>query len=123
MPWWSWVLIWCGLALALLAMLALLGMALFRKLMTLVDALGALGQRVAGATDDRGHEESETVAAAFAVISAGPAVFQSQDRLAEVVADRRFEQRHRRQERRDRAIRHGKLFGTVSAIPKDSSHA
>lgn len=33
MPWWSWVLIWFGLFLALLGVLALFGWLLFKKLM------------------------------------------------------------------------------------------
>lgn len=42
MQWWAWVLIWLGLVLALIAMLVLLGVRLFKKAMRAVDALGDL---------------------------------------------------------------------------------
>lgn len=115
MPWWSWALIWTGLALGLLAMLTLFGVALFRKLMALVDALSDLGDRVSIGTADAEQDVTE--------VRRIPAIFQSRDRLADVVADRRFERLHRRQLRRDRAIGQGKLFGTISASTKDSPHA
>lgn len=115
MPWWSWLLIWSALALALLTTVALFGVALFRKLMTLVDALAELGATVGAA----GTQADDGVAPARAI----PAVFHSPGRFAEVVADRRFDRLHRRQLRRDRAIDRGKLLGTMPVIPKDSTHA
>jgi len=42
MPWWSWVLVWGGLCLFLVAMLAAFGWLLFRKLLAVFDALEAL---------------------------------------------------------------------------------
>ncbi|MFD1713313.1 hypothetical protein ACFSBZ_02405 [Amnibacterium flavum] len=42
MPWWSWVVIWGILVLALLAVLAASGWMLFRKAMTAAEALGQL---------------------------------------------------------------------------------
>ncbi|MFC5930994.1 hypothetical protein D6T64_07535 [Cryobacterium melibiosiphilum] len=115
MPWWSWVLIWSGLALVLLSVLVLFSVVLFRKLMTLGQALGELGDRVSIGSAHPG----EAPATARSV----PAIFQTRDRLAEVVADRRFDRLLRRQLRRDRAIRRGKLFGTLPALSKDSPHA
>ena len=115
MPWWSWILIWSGLGLALLALLALFGVNLFRKVMTLANAVGAIGTRVSAAT----AQPDEPAA----VTTRLPAIFDSRDRLAEVIADRRFGRLQHRQLRRDRAIHRGKLFGTFPAIPKDSSHA
>lgn len=42
MPWWSWVLIWTGLVLVLLATLAILGVHLYRKAMALMAEVGRL---------------------------------------------------------------------------------
>jgi hypothetical protein len=42
MPWWSWVLIWTGLVLVLLGVLAACGWMLFRKTMTAFHALEEL---------------------------------------------------------------------------------
>ncbi len=47
MTWWSWILIWGGLTLALIAMVALIAWWLFRKFMTLLDDLGELADRSA----------------------------------------------------------------------------
>lgn len=47
MPWWSWVIIWVGLALALVAVLVLGGLWLWRKLMRLFDDLGELADQTA----------------------------------------------------------------------------
>lgn len=124
MPWWTWVLIWSGLSIGLLAMLALFAVVLFRKLMTLVDALGDLGDRVSADTNnvDTNNVDTNTNGMLPSARDVA-AVFQNRDRLAAVVADQRFERLHRRQLRHDRAIRHGKLSGTFPVIAKDSSHA
>jgi hypothetical protein len=130
MPWWAWVLIWSGLSIGLLVMLALFAIMLFRKLMTLVAALGELGDRVGGGevgindagTDNSGTDNSGTDGAVPSTRDVA-AVFQNRHGLAAVVADQRFVRLHRRQLRRDRAIHHGKLSGTSSVIPKDSPHA
>jgi biopolymer transport protein ExbB/TolQ len=42
MPWWSWLIIWAVLVLALLAMLALFGWQLFRKVVAVFGSLEAL---------------------------------------------------------------------------------
>lgn len=42
MPWWSWVVIWVVLALALVAMFALMGIRLFRKGVAVFDELEIL---------------------------------------------------------------------------------
>lgn len=125
MPWWAWVLIWSGLSIGLLVMLALFAIMLFRKLMTLVAALGELGDRVGGGEvgiNDAGTDNSGTDGAVPSTRDVA-AVFQNRHGLAAVVADQRFVRLHRRQLRRDRAIHHGKLSGTSSVIPKDSPHA
>jgi hypothetical protein len=46
MPWWSWVIIWAALALALLAMLAFMAFRLFRKGIALLDELGNLASKM-----------------------------------------------------------------------------
>jgi len=46
MPWWSWVLVWVVLVLALLGMLAFVGWRLFKKTMTALEALGELTARL-----------------------------------------------------------------------------
>lgn len=44
MPWWSWLLIWTGLVLVLLAVLAVSAWWLFRKLIALQSELSNLGE-------------------------------------------------------------------------------
>ncbi|QNE46692.1 hypothetical protein F1C58_07080 [Glaciihabitans sp. INWT7] len=46
MPWWSWIVIWACLVLALLAMLVFSGWRLFRKAVAVFDELGALGAKL-----------------------------------------------------------------------------
>ena len=45
-PWWGWLSIWGGLVLALLAMLALFAVGLFRKGIRVLDDLGELAGRL-----------------------------------------------------------------------------
>lgn len=42
MPWWSWILIWAGLVLLLLGVIAAFAWMLFRKFLVMLAALGAL---------------------------------------------------------------------------------
>lgn len=44
-PWWVWLVIWVGLALALIAMIALFAWWLFRKFLRLLDDVGDLAGR------------------------------------------------------------------------------
>ncbi|MES2171254.1 MAG: hypothetical protein V4479_11125 [Actinomycetota bacterium] len=46
MPWWSWVVIWAVLAVALLAMLASMAFRLFRKGVAVLDELGTLASKM-----------------------------------------------------------------------------
>ncbi len=46
MPWWSWIVIWACLVLALIAMLVFSGWGLFRKAVAVFDELGALGAKL-----------------------------------------------------------------------------
>jgi hypothetical protein len=54
MPWWSWILIWAGLSLLLMLMLAAFALLLFRKVIALFAALEALAA-LAGLLRDRGE--------------------------------------------------------------------
>jgi hypothetical protein len=45
MPWWSWVIIWVVLALALLGMLVFMAIRLFRKGVRVLDELGVLASK------------------------------------------------------------------------------
>lgn len=45
--WWAWILIWTGLAVVLVGMLALFGWWLFRKAMRLLDDVGELADKTA----------------------------------------------------------------------------
>lgn len=45
MPWWSWLVIWTGLLLALVAVLVVAAWRLFRKAVSVFDALGTLAQK------------------------------------------------------------------------------
>ncbi len=104
MPWWSWVLLWTLLVLALLGMFALLGWRLFKKAMAAMDALGELAGKL------------ELLDAASEEVSPyhfTPAVLRD---LAEVraahrkIADVRAESRHLHRERR---LARGKLLVTA----------
>ncbi|MCU1523985.1 MAG: hypothetical protein JWO18_879 [Microbacteriaceae bacterium] len=62
MPWWSWVIIWVGLGLALLVMLGLMAWWLFRKLMGVFRELETLAGKAelleaANETLDEQHSE------------------------------------------------------------------
>lgn len=65
-PGWAWPVIWIGLVVALLVMLGSFAWLLFRKAMTVMDALGELADR--GSVFD--WEESEHVRPAIAVLAA-----------------------------------------------------
>ncbi len=97
MPWWSWILIWGGLVLALLAMLALLSWWLFRKAVGVMEELGALADK----TDALGRMSdrlAETDTTPFV-----PAVLQDRAEVAAVqhaIVRQREERRHLRREKR-----------------------
>ncbi|TFD00030.1 hypothetical protein E3T28_08710 [Cryobacterium sinapicolor] len=103
MPWWSWVLIWTGLVLGLLAMLAWFGFALFKKVRGTVRALQELGDLVSDVT---GGQEAP------APDRFRPAIFTD---LADLYFALELVQRdrgQRRQRRRDSLIARGKLVTT-----------
>jgi hypothetical protein len=114
-PWWSWLVIWTGLVLALLGMLAWSGISLFRKLMTMTDAAGAIVDQLADVDPDPHRADdggAETSAAAFR-----PAIFASRRELASIVDRHRVERELRRQVRRDDWVTRGKLLQHGPVVP------
>ncbi|MBC7441392.1 MAG: hypothetical protein H7311_02505 [Ramlibacter sp.] len=101
MPWWSWVLIWVGLVLGLLATLGWFGFRLFRKLMATAEALREIGGQMTRLRLDQNPPEQ----ARFR-----PAIVQNRDELQLAVELLRDEREHRRQTRRDSLIARGKLL-------------
>ncbi|MBN9241052.1 MAG: hypothetical protein BGO97_15170 [Micrococcales bacterium 70-64] len=98
--WWGWILIWSGLVIALLAMLALFAWWLFRKAMRVLDDLGEL----ADSTEvfDR-VDESELPKQTLAVLADLREVRAREDARRAHRARRRSE-RHRRRLERARRI-------------------
>lgn len=111
MPWWSWLVIWGVLVLALLGMLAFFAVRLFRKLMAAAAEVTALAEK-AQVLSQRADELREVPFRA--------AVFQDADELRagreQALADRAVA----RQARRDARVRRGKLL--VNADPTQFSH-
>jgi hypothetical protein len=111
MPWWSWLLIWTGLVLGLLVMLALFAWSLFRKLMAAANEAGALMQK-AEVLQSRADDLREE--AFHPAVFADAAVLR--DEREQAKADRAFA----RQARRDARVRRGKLL--VEADPSRFEH-
>ncbi len=103
MPWWSWVLIWVGLAALLVLVLVICAVLLFRKLMALGDAVSHLGDQIDAATA-AGQRVPSSPAGTL------PAIFQNPWSLSMQVEERRSERLLRRQRSRDRRVVRGKLF-------------
>ncbi|TXN31854.1 hypothetical protein [Lacisediminihabitans profunda] len=100
MPWWSWLIIWVVLGLALLVMLGLFGWQLFRKVLAVFGALEALAAKTellesAGETLDEQH-------ATLALLQKRSEVVARRDRVRQQAADRR---QARHDARLDRARR------------------
>ncbi len=114
MPWWSWILLWTCLFLALLGMLAWFGYALFRKAVRTMEALEALASQVAGL--DLALE-----------LSPRPrfrsAVFEETADVLLALELGRAERAHRRQLRRDRLVARGKLLQHAPYTQRTDSHA
>lgn len=87
-PWWGWLLIWSGLVLALLVMLALFAWWLFRKSLVLLDDLAALADTTAALDGD----DAELVPPRLAILT--PAL--------EIRAREEARKFHRRERRRRR---------------------
>ncbi|RZU65210.1 hypothetical protein EV379_1535 [Microterricola gilva] len=101
MPWWSWWLIWGGLILGLLGMLAYFAVVLFRKTMAAAEELSTLGDALSvldAQLDDVAPGRKPS------------AVFQPSAELALVVQQNRVVRAEKRQRSRDKRITRGKLL-------------
>lgn len=114
MPWWSWLLIWTGLVLALLGMLAWFGVTLFRKLMTTMRALEEIGAQL-------GNLDPSSEAPARERFT--PAMFRSLPELFEEVELQHAARARRRQLRRDRLIARSKLVKHAPFMQRTDPHA
>ena len=99
LAWWAWLLIWTGLVLALLAVLALGAWWLFRKSMTVLDDLADLAET----TEILGVDEAELPAPAIAVL-ADLRDIRAREDARRAHRSRRRNNRHRRRLARARAI-------------------
>ncbi|MCU1403538.1 MAG: hypothetical protein JWM70_1862 [Microbacteriaceae bacterium] len=109
MPWWSWFLIWGGLSLLLLMMLAAFGWLLFRKVMAVFGALEALGA-LAGLlhdADDILTDQRERIS----ILDRG-AIRRRRDRVRELAM-------LRRQWRHDTRIARAKALIAVDASQRE----
>ena len=104
MPWWSWILIWGGLVLALLAMLALLSWWLFRKAVAVMDELGQLADKTEALS-----RMSATLADEDAVEFV-PAVLLERREVLAVSAARAHERAERRRMRRENRLMRGRML-------------
>ncbi len=111
MPFWSWIIIWVVLVLALLGMFAFFGYRLFRKLMVSFDALGELTDKAA-LLDAASEELREQ---AFQ-----PAVFADTGALSHERQLAKAARLRRRQARREKRVERGRLL--VKADPQQFSH-
>ncbi|SEN03321.1 hypothetical protein E3O25_01105 [Cryobacterium sp. TMT1-3] len=103
MPWWSWLLLWCGLVLGLISVLTWCAVVLYRKALGTLRAGEALTARIFELDSDPTHP-----AATFT-----PAVFTDLAELRENVEQQRVERTRRREVRRDALIVRGKLMRNV----------
>ena len=103
MPWWSWLLIWSGLVLGLLAVLSWFGVALYRQARGTLLALESLSDQVSAVDLDLAATRPPFTAAAFADATV----------LRHHLEQRRVERTRRRQLRRDALIVRGKLMRNV----------
>lgn len=111
MPWWSWILIWGGLGLALLGMLVFFAIRLFRKAMATAGALEELAtktQLLMERSDEVQH------------LPMRASVFEPASVPATRVAEGRARRAETRQRRRDSRIRQARLL--AKADPARFSH-
>jgi hypothetical protein len=106
MAWWGWALIWTGLVLGLLGMLAWFAIRLFRQAMKTADALAELGEKMA--LLDAAFADADAAAQQKPRFS--PAIFQDAAELSFLRQQDRAERGRRRQGRRDARIDRGKLL-------------
>lgn len=111
MPWWSWLVIWVVLVLALLGMFMYLGYRLFVKGMTTLRALGDLTEK----TELLSRRFDDEPDPPF-----HPAVLGPTREYAQGWEERRATNATIRHTRREARVRRGKLL--VSADPRRFSH-
>lgn len=111
MPWWSWLIIWGVLVVALLALLVWQGIRLFRKFMAAVQALGELAEK-ASVLEQRVENLGERRFQA--------AAFQSAARLSWERRQQAAGRADRRQAHRDARVQRGRLI--TKADPRQFSH-
>jgi hypothetical protein len=114
MPWWSWIVIWGGMVLLAVALLAWIAYRLFRKLMTAVGALGDLADQVSTLGDTVEVIDPQRFR---------PAIFTNRDALAQGVEADRANRLQARQLRRDRLITRGKLLQRAPVNQRTPPHA
>jgi hypothetical protein len=118
MPWWSWVLIWSVLVMALVGTLGGFGFVLFHKVMAGFDALTDLSDQV-----DVLDSRTEVMAGETHPRHGTPAIFADRTALAANASTARSERAHRRQLRRDQRITQGKLLSTTPLKQRTGPHA
>ena len=110
MPWWSWVIIWVVLVLALLGMLALMAWRLFRKGIAVLDALDGL----ASTTELLGSagEDAERQRQELAILIGAEELRRRREYV-------RAAARERRGARRDSRIARGRALVKVDAASRE----
>jgi len=106
MPWWSWVLIWVGLALLLLGVLAACGWMLFKKTMTAFHALGELADKTErlGAASDELREERFV-----------PSVLKPRAEVSEAYSSLQQVRQTRKDDRHEARLARGRLLTSADA--------
>jgi len=107
--WWGWLLIWLGLGLTLIAMLVLVGLVLFRKLMAMFAALETLTAKleILDRVSDLADEQREHVER-LAILAGEDATRERRDRVRDAT-------RARKDARHDKRIARGKALLKVDA--------
>lgn len=106
MPWWSWLVIWGALVVALLALLAWQGIRLFRKFMGAMHALGELAEK-SSVLEQRAETLGEHRFRA--------AAFQDAARLAYERRQDAARRADRRQAHREARVQRGRLITKADA--------
>lgn len=106
MPWWSWVVIWAGLVLGLLGMLASFGWSLFRKAL-------AAGREAAALLEKTQILSERSADMRYAEFHS--AIFEDPAQLRAEREQAAFDRRIARQARRDQRVQRAKIL--VKADP------
>ena len=101
MPWWTWLLLWSGMTLALLGVGAVFLVRLFRASLRILGAVKVLTDQISRIETRRPPDTTPPFR---------PAVFDDTAPLLRDLEVRRAHREHRRQVRRDARIVRGKLL-------------